>query len=558
MASLARKFGVTALAAFIGLAVACLAFDWHFLDGTAPLWTWPSGDRAAYLTPILYFVRDPWRLPLFALPQMGYPEGGSVIYNDAIPIGALVSKLLYDLTGRVVNHVGWWVLVSYPLQAVMGVRLVRAMGERTPWRVFCLGLWPLFSLPFLMRFGHTALTSQFLLLWALALYFEQMSAKRAFVIEQAALLIVGLLINPYLWVMTVLLTGASWMALWKDGALRARDVIKGAAAGIVVLLVAVVAGHFAAPAQRLGVPNDGQWSWNLATLILPRAAGLWSGVMQDVTRYLPSGQYEGESYLGIAPIVLCIACLLLQPRAMARAAVRHWPLVGILVLCAVFAASPRVYFASHLLLSYELPSAFAPIAGMLRAQGRFIWPVVYVLMLAPAVVLLRGFDGRAGGRAAALVAALVFVATMAQVVEAMPVIGWARAWSAQPAQPLFDAEAMTRWMRAHDRVWQYPSFWCGGAKPVHEPVELAMTRQVQMQVLAARAGIPNNSVYMSRALKDCGLEAGWAQHPSLEPGTLYVFLKDVPEFSPAVTALIQQSSCRDLGWGTVCSLRPVD
>jgi hypothetical protein len=537
------------LAALAGLAIAVIAYDWHFLDGTGPLWTWPSGDRAAYLTPILYFVRDPWRLPLFALPEMGYPEGGSVIFNDAIPIGALVSKLLYAISGHVVNHVGWWVLLSYPLQAAMGVRLVQALGERTRWKAFCIGMWPLLSIPFLTRFGHTALTSQFLILWALALYFEQVAAKRAFAIEQAVLLIVALLINPYLWVMTVLLVATSWVALWKDGVLHVRDVLKGAAACAAMLLVALVSGHFAAPTQRLAIANDGRWSWNLASMIVPRPAGLWTHVTEHVTRYLDRGQYEGESYLGLGPLLLLAACLIARPRELARAAARHWPLVALLACLAVFAASQRVYVGSHQLFAYEVPSTLQPLTGMLRAQGRFIWPVVYMLMLAPAVLLLR--YTRFG-------VVMILSATLTQISEAVPIIGWSRDWSAQPTHALFDADAMTRWMRAHDRLFQYPSFWCGGVSSLHESWEQSMTRQVQMQVLAARLGKPNNSVYMSRPLKDCAKEADWAQHPTLEPGVLYIFLKDVADFSPALSALIPGASCHDAGWGTACSLQPLD
>jgi hypothetical protein len=560
---------VSGLAAIVGLAIALIAFDWSFLDGTGPLWAWPTGDRAAYLTPILYFVRYPWRLPLFALPEMGYPEGGSVIFNDAIPIGALVSKILYAISGHVVNHVGWWVLISYPLQAVMGVRLVRALlgeqreqreqRERTPWLAFCIGLWPLLSIPFLWRFGHTALTNQFLILWALALYFEQMSAKRVFVIEQTLLLIVGLLINPYLWVMTILLLAASWLALLKEGVLQWRDVLKGVGVAVVVLSAAWVSGHFAAPVRQLTAFTDGRSSWNAASLIVPRPAGVWAHVTDHVTRYLPTGQYEGESYLGFGPLVLLVACLLTRPRAIARAAARHWPLLAILGACVVFAASHRVYVSSYLLVAYPLPPGLETLAGMLRMQGRFIWPVVYLLMLAPAVLLLRAPSRTPGLRAGSgSVAAAVLIATATQVVEAVPIIGWSRVWSAQATRPLFDTETMTRWMGAHQRVWQYPSFWCGGVNPVHERDDPSMTRQVQMQVLAARVGIPNNSVYMSRALKDCAKEGEWAEHPTLEPGVLYIFLTETPDFSPAVSGLIQGSSCRDLGWGTACSRQPLD
>jgi hypothetical protein len=33
-------------------------------------------------------------IPGFSIPAMGYPEGGSILFNDALPLTALASKAI--------------------------------------------------------------------------------------------------------------------------------------------------------------------------------------------------------------------------------------------------------------------------------------------------------------------------------------------------------------------------------------------------------------------------------------------------------------------------------
>src|SRR4029453_1283078 len=130
-------------------------------------------------------------------------------------------------------------------------------------------------------------------------------------------------------------------------------------------------------------------------------AGLpWSGLFADVVRDATGGQYEGESYPGLGILVVTALCLLTRPAAVGRALERHWPLCLVLICAATFAASEHVYFGSRRLLSMELPSWAGPISGVFRSQGRFVWPLVYFLTLAPIALLV---EKRAALAAVALV-----------------------------------------------------------------------------------------------------------------------------------------------------------
>ena len=63
------------------------------------------------------------------------------------------------------------------------------------------------------------------------------------------------------------------------------------------------------------------------------------------------------------------------------------------------------------------------------------------------------------------------------------------------------------------------------------------------------------------AAATAGTQRGPAQRHKgfkLSRAVLYIFLTGAADFSPAVSGLIQGASCRDLGWGTACSVQPLD
>jgi hypothetical protein len=531
----------------LGLAVFFAVTDASFLAPSGPRWQWPTGDLGTYCVAIEYFVRDAWRFPLFSIPAMGYPEGGSVIYNDAVPLAALVAKLVATASGSSVNPLPWAFLAAYVLQGVMAVRLVRALGVTRPWLVLGIASWPLLTIPFLIRFTHIALAFHGLLLWALALYFEQLRARRARVGEPALLGVVALLVNPYLFAMQLLIVGASWLGLGVRRALTWRDAGRGVVLVALWALVAAVAGFQSVPSTgSLSTGEHALFSWNLASFVIAPAGLPWSGWLGDVVRDATGGQYEGESYPGFGVLVVILLCLATRPAALGRALARHWPLCLVLVGAAAFAASERMYFGSRQIFSAELPSWAGPISGMFRSQGRFVWPLIYFVTLAPIALLVEK-------RGAVVTLALVGMVTTAKLVEAAPYARWARSESARGEADVINIPVLTAWMEGHERVWQFPSWWCGGVDAREEAIETMKARQVQLQLLGARLSLPNNSIYMARPLKDCAREWTWATRPALLPGTLYVLVKTRTKLPPELESIVRSPACRDEGWAHICS-----
>ncbi len=532
--------------ALIGLLIAGAALHPGFIAGTGGKWIRPDDDLVSYTVALRYFVADVWRFPLFDLPAMSYPEGTNLALNDSLPLAALLTKLLFHLTEVRINPFGPWMFLAYVLQGAMAARLVCALGVRSVWASVTAAVLAIANTFFLYRIVHTALAGQFLILWGLALYFESAERGRARSWEFVALLVIALLVNPYLFVMAVVLEAAALARLGLRRQVPARDagILIGGALAVAALALASGYGTGLSRSNSMAIGGYGVFSWNLVSMLLPPDG--FFGFLQDVRRDATKGQYEGDAYLGLGAIVLLFAFVVSRPRAAFDQLGRHWLLVLAVSALALYAASNIIYFSSTQLAFFPLPARALHVASFFRASGRFVWPLAYCLALLPLAGIFRHWRPRPAAAAASLALCL-------QLYDALPLIQGVRARTSQPAPDLIEEPRLGGWIGQHTRVWQYPSTACGGLESLW--VEGARNRELQIQLAAASAGVPINSALVSRTLKDCRGEERWARAPRLEDGVLYVLSYDALKTSPALDQIASSNACERLRWWLVCSAK---
>jgi hypothetical protein len=532
--------------ALTGLLIGCAALDPGFIAGTGGKWIRPDDDLVSYTVALRYFVADVWRFPLFDLPAMSYPEGTNLALNDSLPLAALLTKLLFHLTGVRINPFGPWMFLAYVLQGAMAARLVCALGVRSVWASVTAAVLAIANTFFLIRFVHTALSGQFLILWGFALYFESLGRGRARSWEFVALLAIALLVNPYLFVMAVVLETVTLARLGFRRQVPVRDagILIGGGLAVAALGLASGYGTGLTRSNSMVAIGYGFFSWNLVSTLLPPDG--FFGALPGVRRDFTGGQYEGDSYLGLGALLLLMAFIVSRPRTAFEALRRHWLLVLALSALALFAASNRIFFGSTQLAFFPLPPRALHVASMFRASGRFVWPLAYCLALLPLAGIFRHWRPRPAAAVASLALCL-------QVYDAIPLIQGVRAHTSQPAPDLIEEPRLGGWIGQHTRVWQYPSTACGGLESLW--VEGARNRELQLQLAAASAGVPINSARVSRTLKDCRGEERWAAAPRLEDGVLYVLSYDALKTSPALDQIGNSTACERLQWWLVCSAK---
>jgi hypothetical protein len=527
--------------------LALLVLPVGFITGKGAMWTQPRGDLNAYVVAWEYFVRDKWRLPVLDLPAMNYPEEANVLLVDALPIGQLASKALFSVAGVKVNPFGWWIFLCYVLQGAMAARVVYAAGARSPYAAISAAILATATLPFVSRVWHVAASSHFLILWALALYLEDVRGRRFSAVEHCVLSSLALLVNSYLFVMVGCLQAATFVTLWKDGLLSWREWRAAMLAALAVVAVGILEGYgeLLTGPGTMRAEGFGYFTWNPVSLLVP-PEDYWGahGIVRDAT----GGQREGESYLGLGGVLVLLASLVFVVKPAARAIRRHWVLALTLGACATVAASHRVYVGSHLLVDLPMPLWAIDAGSLFRATGRFVWVVGYALAVIPLALLVR-----LGPRRVAI--PLIVGACIFQLWEFRAQARPLRAKLNTPEVALFDTAQLNEWITGHFRVFQYPSWSCGGFWSTAPPTEIetSLLREMQINLLVARRGLGTNSAYTSRPLKDCSAEWRWAAHAPLHRGVLYLINKHHIPQTTGLLALSVSDSCIDAGWGLICS-----
>lgn len=209
-----------AIAVALGVIMCIAALGVDYVVGSSAYWDYPVGDAGTQLAAYREFVADAWHFPLLHTEVIQGPHGLNVLAADIVPIVALLGKLLRSTLGIEFNPYGWWMLGCYALLAVFAVRLARALGQRT---LIAAGLAAVFALtfhPFLARFYHMALNGQFLILWALCIYFELPRSASASLFWRRwwLVLAIAMLVHIYLFAMVGTILVASCARTTRDAA----------------------------------------------------------------------------------------------------------------------------------------------------------------------------------------------------------------------------------------------------------------------------------------------------------------------------------------------------
>jgi hypothetical protein len=558
------------IASAVGVVWAATLFDWSFVTGRHAFWQFPKGtvggsgaDMAQVLIGYLYYVQSPWQLPLFHVPAIDPPVGTNVISLDVVPIIALIGKLVYGLTGAIINLYGPYLFLCFALPGVMMALVLIAARIRYAFAAMIAAVFANTMPALLWQWGHVAHESHYLIIGALALYLFSLRRRvwRGVAAGWIGVLTLASLTNIYLFAMvgTVWLCGVIQRRL--NGLVTTRETLETAGLTVaLVTIVMIVSGHFdganGLPASR----GYGDYSMNLLSPIVPQDSGLFPGAggVIDAT----GGQYEGFNYFGIG---LLFASLLVLPAEVVwlrRNLRRHVALLVAFAALTAFAISHRVFAGDRLLFELPMPLYVLGTLGIFRASGRFFWLIGYAQM---AIVIVLGFRRAQPVMALCLIAAAIFQLFDVQLLRGQIIASIA----ARPEAGELNPDQIAGLIAGAGHVEVVPSFQCNINRD--EKWEKIGRANIELMLGTARMNVPTNTVYVARqrygltlldlmrapsratelktARRDdyCNQEIERARSGG-RPGDLIVLLSDRPRTEEMAPGVI----CSAVSWARYC------
>lgn len=363
------------------LLFSALLFPVSFMLGEGAYFE--QADAAQHVSGWLLFAADSWRFPLLVTQRVDAPTGVAIFLTDSIPLVALVLKPVHNLLPEGFHYFGLWHIVIRIGQAIGGTYLLRALGCRNLFATLVTAVFFLNWPPNLFRFGHTALATHALLLFALGFYvrarrsaWSNIRAHLAFAILAAT----AILTHPYLGIVVL----AVQTAFAIDRAWLERAPIPAflglAATGGGLALVLWPLGYFSNTIRSSG--GYAHYSMNLLSAFCGSDYAP-CGLMNAT-----GGQYEGMNTLGLGVFILLPVALYLA-RTRLLALVTSSPGFVLVVLgLTVYSVTNIIWVGPFLIAHYQIPRLLVPLTEVFRVSGRFFWLVGYATLAGTLAVLL--------------------------------------------------------------------------------------------------------------------------------------------------------------------------
>ena len=373
-----RAFAAFFCVSALVIAISFWLFPFAFLDPLNTGWITDSGDFEQHYIGWQFFRNTPiLQYPLFKIPSYGIVDSNSIIYTDSIPLFALIAKALLIRSEIEFQYFGIYVVLSMVLSALFACRYLRLSNIKLS---ISLPLSLLIAItPVLLSraTGHTALTSQWLIICSLVLTRSKHNKFGFwFLLLQAALLI-----HLYLFVMVAALFSASYAdkLFRKVIKLRVRDFLSIAAIAFVMIPSLYIYGYAPFLPSNATASGYGVFATNLLSPF--NSVGIYSSILPALPSHY--GSNEGLAFPGIALLFLNVPVWLIKSvrRRFLELNLRQPIVLTTCLLLALFSITPVIHFGALTVDLGRLPYPFFILGDIFRASGRFIWPFFYFYYL---------------------------------------------------------------------------------------------------------------------------------------------------------------------------------
>ena len=374
-------------------------------------WLLQASDWPQHYLGWEFFRRTSWNFPLGDFQNILYPANTNIGFTDSIPLLAILLKIFSGILPDIFQYIGLWIFINIVLQGYFAYLIFKKLQFSTASAIVA-GILLQFTPALISRINHPALTAHWLILFIIYNYISFNNTKRDIYLNFAPI-ILSSMIHPYLAIMIIPLSIAN---LLRFKSLKTQ-VIAIPIAIITPILLWYCIGYFVdysiGDSQSLGY-----YSASLQTFFNPLYA-IWDHHLRDASLWLDPRnqrymlQYEGFAYLGLGILIGgFIAIVFILKRLISNYKkvipfIKKTILSGIhnrtiifwlgIIVISLYAILYRDIVTMYLEPYARLPfiRIFLDKAGVIRANGRFIWPLMYIVIIGIIYLINKVFSKKA-------------------------------------------------------------------------------------------------------------------------------------------------------------------
>lgn len=383
------------ISGIIGIIIFILIYGIAVLDISNDSWLVSSTyDLSAHYIGWLYYRDSPWQFPIGLVDGIINEYSFSIIYMDSIPIFALIFKILSPLLPSTFQYFGLYGLITFALQSMLACELIFELTANSKASILSSIFFTLSTVLFERMFRHSALAFHPIILLAIMYYIkkEKIVYRKRDVIYWSLLLILSCSIHAYFIPMVFAFLVAFYLPEifspnWYKGCLK---IVIPTSLAIGTMYIW---GYFYG-SHSIGNGEIGNYNSNINSLFNDLGNSFIDTLMGQTAS---DGIWEAYAYLGVGILIMAFIVIydIIQKQKYCHLKKCYIPTILLIIIFGIVSIFPVIRFGQYTLLEIPLPRQITHLLGTFRANGRFMWPIVYLIMLGIIVYIINNFIKKA-------------------------------------------------------------------------------------------------------------------------------------------------------------------
>ena len=324
-----------------------------------------------------FFLNDTWRFPLGLNPNYG-ELSNSIVFSGAVPILSIIFKFFKFLLPENFHYFSLWIFICFSLQYFFSYKIIYYLTNNNLYSTIS-GIFFLLSPILIYRLNlHLSLSAHWLIL--ASIYLDLNKSQKNILPKKVFLITISSLIHFYFTIMLIFMN--IFFSFFNNKTKFSKNFFKENLLIFIFLIFNMyLVGYFHIPATDALGFGFGYYKTNFLSLLDPSHSlgeSSWSIIIPDI--YNSTGEKEGFAYLGLGVISIFVYLIIKNFKNIKKLKInyKYFTLCLFLFLLAV---SNNLSFGSIDLINLNLPNIFYAPLSIIRASGRLIWPVYYIIII---------------------------------------------------------------------------------------------------------------------------------------------------------------------------------
>ena len=351
-----------------------------------------SGDLSTYQLGWQFFKLDEWRFPLGINPNYGIYLNSSVVFSDSLPLVAIFFKIFKNFLPSEFQYFSIWILVCVYLQLFFSFKIIYKITNNLLYSAISSLFFGIATI-FIHRSGiHLSLFGQWIIL---SFFYVELLDKNKFYYKNLIILLSTTIHFYFTIILLIIFFIEKVIDYFRNKKLIKSILIQTSIILFSSLFLMYIIGYFSLNLDDGLGWGYGYYNFNLNSFFNPVGQTnisevIWSNFLAK--REFQNGQIEGFSYLGVSGFIFLIIFLFNMFNKRNNIIYSNIKIFTICVIFLILSTSNNIYFDQTSIINIPLNKFFYAIASIIRASGRLIWPIYYLIFIVGIIFIYQNFQ----------------------------------------------------------------------------------------------------------------------------------------------------------------------